>query len=528
MKRLAGTVLGLLFAQVCCVRGVDVEQSPPALSLQEGASYTLQCNFSTSSQSVNWYLQNSGGRIIQLFYIPSGTKQDGRLTATTVPKEGRSSLHISSSQTTDSGTYFCAVQHSAPQASAASMKPNGRLTAVFHMDMKQCRELQSPASVGLTGSAKRNGQGKIGRQRSGVAQKVTQDQPDITSQVGQSVTLNCQYEVNWYRISYSIFWYKQLLSGQMTYLIRQYSEDGNARDGRYSVNFQKADNSISLTIPALQLEDTAKYFCALTGSQCLKFAVSWGYPRGASEGLSSCCIVKGGRGTDKSCRLSILIYGISGRAGVPGVDVEQSPPALSLQEGSAKLNDQGKKSTQRKGSGVAQNVTQDQPVIISQAGKVATLNCRYEISRNVHDYWIFWYKQLPSGEMTYIVHQYSEDRNERKGCYSVNFQKARSGVAQKVTQDQSDVSSQVGQSVTLNCRYETSLNTYYLYWYKQLPSGQMTYVIRQGSEVTNAKEDRYSVNFRKADKSISLTISALQLEDSAKYFCALRDSQCLK
>ena len=78
---------------------------------------------------------------------------------------------------------------------------------------------------------------------------------------------------------------------------------------------------------------------------------------------------------------------------------------------------------------MAQNVTQDQPVIISQAGKVATLNCRYEISRNVHDYWIFWYKQLPSGEMTYIVHQYSEDRNERKGCYSVNFQKARKSIS---------------------------------------------------------------------------------------------------
>ena len=98
---------------------------------------------------------------------------------------------------------------------------------------------------------------------SGVAQKVTQDQPDITRQVEQSVTLNCQYEVSWYMISYYIFWYKQLPSGQMTYLIRQYSDDGNARDGRYSVNFQKADNSISLTVSALQLEDTAKYFCAL-------------------------------------------------------------------------------------------------------------------------------------------------------------------------------------------------------------------------------------------------------------------------
>uniref|UniRef100_A0AAA9TAT7 Ig-like domain-containing protein n=3 Tax=Bos TaxID=9903 RepID=A0AAA9TAT7_BOVIN len=98
---------------------------------------------------------------------------------------------------------------------------------------------------------------------SGVAQKVTQDQPDITRQVEQSVTLNCQYEVSWYINTHYIFWYKQLPSGQMTYLIRQYSEDGNARDGRYSVNFQKADNSISLTISALQLEDTAKYFCAL-------------------------------------------------------------------------------------------------------------------------------------------------------------------------------------------------------------------------------------------------------------------------
>ena len=104
------------------VRGADVEQSPPALSLQEGASYTLQCNFSTLTQSVNWYLQNPGGHIILLFYIPSGTKQEGRLKATTVPAERRSSLHISSSQTTDSGTYFCAAQHGAPQAPVASTR----------------------------------------------------------------------------------------------------------------------------------------------------------------------------------------------------------------------------------------------------------------------------------------------------------------------------------------------------------------------------------------------------------------------
>ena len=96
-------------------------------------------------------------------------------------------------------------------------------------------------------------------------------------------------------------------------------------------------------------------------------------------------------------------------------------------------------------------------------------------------------------------------------------------MAQKVTQDQPDISSQVGQSVTLNCQYETSWRNYYLFWYKQLPSGQMTYLIQQYSEYSNARNGRYSVNFQKADKSISLIISSLQLEDSAKYFCALSE-----
>uniref|UniRef100_A0A4W2I9V8 Ig-like domain-containing protein n=1 Tax=Bos indicus x Bos taurus TaxID=30522 RepID=A0A4W2I9V8_BOBOX len=93
------------------------------------------------------------------------------------------------------------------------------------------------------------------------AQKVTQDQPDISTQVGQSVILNCWYETSWGY--YTLFWYKQLPSGQMTYLIQQYLEHGNASNGRYSVNFQKADKSISL-ISSLQLEDSAKYFCTLS------------------------------------------------------------------------------------------------------------------------------------------------------------------------------------------------------------------------------------------------------------------------
>ena len=98
---------------------------------------------------------------------------------------------------------------------------------------------------------------------SSVSQKVAQYQPDITSQARNVVILNCRYETSWNVYTYWIFWYKQLPSGEMTYLIHQYSEDGNERDGHYSVNFQKAHKFISLTISSLKLEHSGKYFCTL-------------------------------------------------------------------------------------------------------------------------------------------------------------------------------------------------------------------------------------------------------------------------
>ena len=103
-----------------------------------------------------------------------------------------------------------------------------------------------------------------------------------------------------------------------------------------------------------------------------------------------------------------------------------------------------------------------------------------------------------------------------------------SGVAQRVIQDQPDTSSQLGQSVTMTCRYETTWSYYYMFWYKLLPSGEMIYLIGQVSSGQNARNGRYSVTFQKIRKSISLTISDLQLEDSAKYFCALWELTVLK
>uniref|UniRef100_A0A3Q2HCT3 Ig-like domain-containing protein n=1 Tax=Equus caballus TaxID=9796 RepID=A0A3Q2HCT3_HORSE len=99
-----------------------------------------------------------------------------------------------------------------------------------------------------------------------------------------------------------------------------------------------------------------------------------------------------------------------------------------------------------------------------------------------------------------------------------------SSIAQKVTQAQPAMLVQEKEAATLNCTYDTSDFSYSLFWYKQPSSGAMMFLIRQDShKQQNATEGRYSVNFQKTDKSVNLVILDSQLQDSAVYFCALRE-----
>lgn len=81
---------------------------------------------------------------------------------------------------------------------------------------------------------------------------------------------------------------------------------------------------------------------------------------------------------------------------------------------------------------------------------------------------------------------------------------------------------QEGAAVTLNCLCESSETDYFIVlWYKQLASGEISFLLYQGSSGQNEKKGRYHTNVKKATKSFSFTIAPLKREDSAKYFCAL-------
>ncbi|XP_062061454.1 T cell receptor alpha chain MC.7.G5-like [Lepus europaeus] len=99
-----------------------------------------------------------------------------------------------------------------------------------------------------------------------------------------------------------------------------------------------------------------------------------------------------------------------------------------------------------------------------------------------------------------------------------------SSVAQTVTQTQPEMSVQEAETATLDCTYDTSDSNYYLFWYKQPPSGELALIIHQEAyKPQNATQNRFSVNFQKASKSFSLKISDSQLGDAGMYLCALQE-----
>uniref|UniRef100_A0A3Q1GSH1 Ig-like domain-containing protein n=1 Tax=Acanthochromis polyacanthus TaxID=80966 RepID=A0A3Q1GSH1_9TELE len=89
----------------------------------------------------------------------------------------------------------------------------------------------------------------------------------------------------------------------------------------------------------------------------------------------------------------------------------------------------------------------------------------------------------------------------------------------KVMQPSGDVIAAEGDTVTLDCTFESSSQYPYLFWYKQEVNGYPKYMMKSYSE-TVEKAHEFDAKINKT--SVPLKIQKLHLSDSAVYYCALQ------
>ncbi|KFO27522.1 T-cell receptor alpha chain V region CTL-L17 [Fukomys damarensis] len=84
----------------------------------------MNCSFSSTFNYLLWYKQDPGEGLILLItlYKSGESKSNGKRTAQLDGTRKNTFLSIPASKPDDGGTYFCAGQHSAPQAPAVCIQ----------------------------------------------------------------------------------------------------------------------------------------------------------------------------------------------------------------------------------------------------------------------------------------------------------------------------------------------------------------------------------------------------------------------
>uniref|UniRef100_A0A3P8ZV81 Ig-like domain-containing protein n=1 Tax=Esox lucius TaxID=8010 RepID=A0A3P8ZV81_ESOLU len=102
-----------------------------------------------------------------------------------------------------------------------------------------------------------------------------------------------------------------------------------------------------------------------------------------------------------------------------------------------------------------------------------------------------------------------------------------------ITPVENEVTSTEGQSVTLNCTYDTSSEYPLLYWYRHYPNQAPQFILYKGAKSSSDFEEIPDKRYKSktSDTSTELVIQQLTLSDTGFYYCALRDhsdTKCIR
>ncbi|KAJ6652396.1 hypothetical protein lerEdw1_011626 [Lerista edwardsae] len=210
-----------------------VEQNPLELSRTEGQSATISCQYKTRTFcSLHWYRQ-SPGESPEFLLLLSGKEasKEPNVHAEHDRQKQTSILRIRGVQLRDAATYFCAVE-------AQSGSRIGSLR----------KNLARPQrTAGVSGQ-----------------NSVAQEQQFASTAEGKPVQLHCSYT----GVEYSLQWYKQHPSSQIEFMTLLTSTRTVSHD-RFNMSLDTRGKTTSLLLRSPRLEDAVVYFCALE-TQCYK------------------------------------------------------------------------------------------------------------------------------------------------------------------------------------------------------------------------------------------------------------------
>ncbi|KAF5925696.1 hypothetical protein HPG69_002146, partial [Diceros bicornis minor] len=240
----------------------QVTQNSSSLSVQEGGISILNCDYNNNMfDYFAWYRKYPATGPAFLISIRSvvDKNEDGRFTVFLNKSAKHLSLHIAASQPGDSALYLCAASAQCSPGTC-SLYPNLQLGA-------RSQEVeQSPQSLilqeGEDVPINCNFSKTLYSLQILHVPEVIQSHPPTSRKEGEILELDYSYDT-WVDY-YVLYWHKRPPSGEMIFLMSQHTDaETNSTQGQYSVNFQKATETIRLITSPSQLEDSATYFCHL-------------------------------------------------------------------------------------------------------------------------------------------------------------------------------------------------------------------------------------------------------------------------